>query len=592
MSTSGPPLRLAAALLAAALGTSEAHASATVLAPQDATSDAPSESLERLPARVTTLTDRTVYLDLGREAGVRVGDRVELRPSSGPLLRATVRSVARASLRAELDVPATTLRVGDRAEVLVPAARLAEPAPPTGGDSPQDPTTDAPPPDEPPPEPGPDLPERPPWELDLSGVPSDAPLLAPIEAVEPSERDVLVAGRAWFDFGHTIDDQGTGARIARARLGLDAAITNAFGQGGELELDVEGFTRSFDPDGGASETDDGARLKRLSYRVGGDRSARTSWQVGRFLSDGMSEFGLIDGVEWQRRTSGGNRWGLQLGALPVPSDDLDSGDDVAIGVFHRWVSGPTEALSIDTGYQKSWHEGDADRDLVVVNTTWLPATGWFVFGSAWVDVYTSEDDLKSSGPELTQLVGTATWRSAAGNGIGATVSHNKLPQLLRDEFDAVTAAEIADVEVTRGSVYAWREVAEDVEVRGRVDAWEDQEDSGGRVELGTTVRDWAFDDGSVELAVFQDENKFSSGPGLRLGAQKSTGAGWLRLVYETARTENTGFVGTQETLVRDLVRASWDTTLGSVWDLSLNVERRGGDVEDALSVGLYIQRRF
>ena len=66
----------------------------------------------------------------------------------------------------------------------------------------------------------------------------------------------------------------------------------------------------------------------------------------------------------------------------------------------------------------------------------------------------------------------------------------------------------------------------------------------------------------------------------------------MRLTYETARTVNEDFFGVDDTLVRDVFRASWDTTVGQSWDLSLNAEQRSGDAEDALTLGVYLQKRF
>lgn len=543
-----------------------------------------------LDARVTAITGLSVYLDRGRIDRVHVGDRIELYPAGAPGVRAIVRSVSKTSLRAELDLPAPGLRIGDRAEIWIPEARLEAPppdAPPSPGEA-----LETAPGQGAPSKPKPVLPEHPPWETDLDGVDPSLPLLAPIEALEPKDRAVLITGRAWLDVSHTTDEQNAGATLESYRLGLDTTLTNAFGKGGELEFDAEFFDRSFDASDAPSESEDGMRLSRLNYLIGGDRYDPSSLQIGRFLSRGMPEFGLIDGVEWQRRTSSGNRWGAHIGALPLAKGTLETGDDVAIGVFHHWARGADPKLTFDLGYQHTLHKGEGDRDLIVFNTTWLPAPRVFVFGSAWVDIYDGSEAIKSAGPELTQFIGTATWRSEAGHGAGASVSHNKIPELLRDEYDELTAEEVLDSKVTRGSVWGWREVVDDIEVRGRLDAWKDEEANGGRVEVSTNWRNKLYADGRVELAVFQDDNKFSSGPGLRLTATKNTPKGWLRFTYETARTTNDDFFGAEETLERDVWRASWDTALGNSWDLSLNVEQRGGDAEDALTLGLFMQKRF
>jgi hypothetical protein len=576
------PMALIALIGLAPLAAATARGSAFVREALD------QDQYERLDARVTAIAGQNVYLARGRVDQVETGDRIELYPTSGPQVRAIVRSVSKTSVRAELDLPSPTLVVGDRAEIWLPLARLNPPTPepktkaPSTSD-PETPSTD---------KPKPDLPEHPPWESDLGSVDQDAPLLAPIQAVKPEERVVDITGRAWLDVSQTNDKQNGNTTIRSSRLGLDTTLTNAFGHGGELEFDAEFFERSFDPDDAPAESEDGMRVNRLNYLIGGDRYDPTSWQMGRFFSRGMSEFGLIDGLEWQRRSNDGNRWGWHVGALPLSKGDLQSGDDIVIGLFHHWTRDASESLTIDTGYQKSWHKGETDRDLLVINTTWLPSARTFVFGSAWIDVYDGSEAIKSSGPELTQFIGSATWRAESNGGVGLTLSHNKIPELLRDEFDELTATEILDSKVSRVSLYGYKDVIKDVELRARIDRWKDEEDSGGRLELSTSARNRLYSDGRVELAVFQDDNKFSSGPGLRLTATKNTPKGWLRLTYETARTVNEDFFGVDDTLVRDVFRASWDTTVGQSWDLSLNAEQRSGDAEDALTLGVYLQKRF
>src|SRR5215813_259492 len=54
-------------------------------------------------------------------------------------------------------------------------------------------------------------------------------------------------------------------------------------------------------------------LYRLSYSIGGDRFAPDRIEVGRFLQYGMPEFGVLDGVEWDRRLAGGDSFGASVG---------------------------------------------------------------------------------------------------------------------------------------------------------------------------------------------------------------------------------------------------------------------------------------
>lgn len=587
-------LRLALCLSAALFVCAPARAGLPAPRPGHPAPQDPDEESQfaRIEVHVTAVSGISVYLDKGRSEHLERGDIVFLYPSTGPQLRAVVRSVSRSSARAELDFPSTAATPGDRGEVLVPRERLAPPeskAAPTGKVEvePLKKPESA--------EPGPtpqDLPDHPPWAADLGSVDSEAPLLAPLTALTPEERTRSMHGRTWLDYSTTTDNKDTKTSYDTLRTGFDVTFENAFGKGGELEVDSELYSQSFSSDTASGESDSSVRVNRLNYLIGGDRTRPTSYQFGRFFSRGMSEFGLIDGFELRHRFDSGNGIGFHLGALPVPNAALDTGEDLALGVFHHWTRDEAETLTLDTGFQKTWHKGKADRDLLVLTSSLRPAERTFVYASAWVDIYGSGDVIKSSGPELTQLFANATWRSKAGDGVGLSLSQYRIPELLRSEFDPVTASEVLNSKTTRAGLNGWKSLGDGLRLKGRVDHWQDEDDSGGRLEAGLSARDRLYDGGTVELTLFQDDNKFSSGPGLRLSASKQTTKGWLRLSYETAETKNNGFNGVQQTLGRDVLRASWDMTLGKTWDLSLNAESRSGDAEDATTLGIFLQKRF
>ena len=103
------PMALIALIGLAPLAAATARGSAFVREELD------QDQYERLDARVTAIAGQNVYLDRGRVDQVETGDRIELYPTSGPQVRAIVRSVSKTSVRAELDLPSPTLVVGDRA---------------------------------------------------------------------------------------------------------------------------------------------------------------------------------------------------------------------------------------------------------------------------------------------------------------------------------------------------------------------------------------------------------------------------------------------------------------------------------------------
>jgi len=548
----------------------------------------------RLEVHVTAVSGISVYIDKGRADRLQRGDILFLYPSTGPQLRAVIRSVSKSSARAELDFDSKTAVTGDRGEVLMPKSRLATPEPESDQPSGKVLVTPGPLPgaESQPKADQQDLPDHPPWSADITSVDGEAPLLAPLTAQAPDERPSTMRGRAWVDYSTSTDNQGVKTTYDTLRTGFDVTFENAFGKGGELEIDSELYSRNFSSDAAPSESDSSVRVNRLNYLIGGDRTRPTSYQFGRFFSRGMSEFGVIDGFEMRHRLASGNSFGFNLGGLPVPNAALNTGDDVAVAVFHHWTRDADETLTLDSGFQKSWHKGKADRDLLVFTSNWRPAERTYIYASAWIDLYGTNDVTKPSGPELTQLFANATWRTKDGDGVGLSLSQYRIPELLRTEFDPVTASEILNSKTTRAGLNGWKKLGGGLKLRGRVDRWQDEEDSGGRFEAGLSARDRLYDGGTVELILFQDNNKFSSGPGARLTASKQTSKGWLRVSYETAETKNADFNGAQQTLGRDVLRASWDMSLGTTWDLSLNAESRSGDAEDATTIGIFLQKRF
>jgi hypothetical protein len=544
---------------------------------------------ERIEVFVTAVSGTSVYFDKGRLAHISEGDMVLIYSEHGPQVQAIVRSVAKMSGRAELQQTGTTLAVGDRAEVLVPTERIS------AAKSPVEPT----PAEAPAPLPAPGqgqglgtqaLPEHAPWQSEFGDVDDETPLLAPVHLIKAEDREVRLHGRSWFDYTTTDDKEGTHTKYSSMRSGFDVTMENAFGKGGALELDIDYFMRSFQEDGAPDDDDSSLRVDRLNYLYGGDLDNPASWRVGRFLSQGMPEFGLIDGVEYRMRSVSGGSWGASFGAFPEPHDQLSTGDDLEVSVFKGWVF-QDETATLDAGFQKTWHKGNADRDLLVLTSSWRPSLRTFLYASLWMDMYGANDKVKS-GLDITQFIANGSWRSKAGDGVGVTLSHFSFPELLRNEFDQVTAEQLANNSVTRVGVNAWRGVGEGLKLSGRADRWTDQDDSGGRLEGTFSARNRLFDDGDLSMSVYQNNSKYASGPGVRLTATKDTTKGWLRISYETSETTNNDFFGEQETLAHDVIRASWDLSLGKNWDLSLTFEQRAGDAEDASTLGFFLQRRF
>jgi hypothetical protein len=556
------------------------------------------QDVERIEVRVTAVSGEAVYLDQGREARIEVGDTVELRPPGRPLLVGRIEALSRTSSRAGFVDPPSSVRVGQRGEVLVPLARL-RPA-----EEPQAPVESVEPvePEEPPGEaeppvvqegpPRPDAPEHPEWEHPPEEWDEDVPLLAPAHVRPREERPRRTTGRLYTRFSVTRDDSFEEQRFTSSITGVDLETENPFGRGGVFDLRTEYSWRNSDTDGGQDETERRARLDRASYRWGGVRGQPQAWRVGRFLHGEFPELGLVDGAELVHRFEGGSRMGVSLGLLPEPSDEQASGEDLEASVFYRYVADEKESLALGAALQKTWHEGSADRDLLITTLDAFPTSLTSVHASAWLDYYTSGDDLKSSGFELTQLDVSGTLRTEGGHGLSAFVRHQKWPDVERDEFQSVSAGKISDGYVTRYGVNGWAQTSEHTRLSVRADQWEDDEDSGGSGNLRLALRDVLFDRGEVTLETFGSTGSFNDVLGVRVGATKTIDRGRLGLSWHAAEYEQEDFVGGQSEILQHTVRGSCDLLFGQKWDVSIYVDDRFGDDQDSQSVGFYLQRRL
>ncbi|MBK7875346.1 MAG: hypothetical protein IPJ77_06290 [Planctomycetes bacterium] len=560
------------------------------------------QDLVRLEGKVTSVSGNAVYVDLGRDDHVEANDRVVLYPPGVTSVEGTLRSVARSSARLELDPGSPTVAVGVRVEVLVPRERVApkpaEPAPPEK--PPETPPADAgvaspPKPQRPdaaqvPPKPPP---VHPPWSHPPESWNAQHPLLAPAFGQRPEERDSEVHGRAWLDLHHTTDDVGGTKRYLYGRLGTDVRVTNPFGSGGELTFDAEVQQRDFSFPDAEDQTDTDFVLRRFSYAVGGTRDEPTRFEAGRFLAREFPALGVVDGVEWTRRTEGGSRFGVNAGGLPEPFPDaMNSFHDVGVALFGRYVRGEKEELRLGAAVQNTWHDGEQDRSLVLAEAEWRPSKTFSWRNLAWIDYYDSNDVLKSAGFELTEITSQARWRFRDDWTVSATASHRRYPELLRDDFSSLSPTLIQDGELDRGSIALAHEITKTTRVDGRVDAWRDQDDSGTTADLGIAWRDLLYDRGTVTLSVFRVDGSFSSGEGVRASASRSWDAAFGMLSYEFTNFDQKDFTGEQSTLAHHAVYGTLDLPIDDRWNLSLQAEERFGDEQSAWGLGLMLQMRF
>lgn len=544
---------------------------------------------------VTSISGAGYYVDRGRDAHVEPGDRVQLYAPGVSSVEGVVRAVAKTSARVELLPGSPGVPVGARVEILVPAERVAPPAPPGPG------AGAAAAPENPPVTPFGDanrapVPKPPPvhapWTQPPENWSADQPLLAAASAAQPDELPRDVHGRAWLDLHDTQDSVGGTKRYFLGRLGTDLRVSNPFGDGGELAFDAEILQRANSFPDAPTDTESDFVLQRFSYAHGGTLDEPVRWEAGRFLAREFPELGLVDGVEWTRRTPGGSRFGFNAGGLPEPFPEWRGEHDLGVALFGRLVSDPSERWSLGGAFQNTWHDGTQDRSLFVFEGEWRPSRDLAWRSTAWVDFYDSNDALKSGGFELTEITSSVRWRFHPEWGVHVNASHRRYPELLRDEFTSLSPELVQDGVLDRASFALWHDVSKRTRIDARVDGWQDADDSGTSAELGVRWTDVVYAQGSVGLAVFHADGTFSTGSGVRCNATRSWNRVFGSLAYEYTTFDQKDFNGDQANLAHHAVYGSLDVPIGEHWTLSLQADDRFGDEQSAWGAGLMLQLRF
>lgn len=536
---------------------------------------AQADETELVRVTVVSVSGRSVFLDQGRGAGLEPGMLVRLFPPGGAPVEGRVAAASTNSARVDLPAGAPVPPVGTHGELDVPSADST--APPAA-----EPEPAAPP-----------APEHPPWSAELPDLDADTPLLAPATRQAPRDRPRDVSGRLYTNLRNAIDDGGDrDARYTVARAGVWAEVANPFGRGGRLGVAGALDHRAADPTGAPDDRRTDVRLDRLSYAIGGEAYAPYRLEVGRFLSGPLPELGLVDGVEVAAQWEGGLRTGVGGGAYPVPLPDRATGDDVGFHVFADYESPTPGACSAALGYQKTWHEGAADRDQIVAHANAAVGDTWRVYGAVRADVYTSADHLKGAGVGLTELWLQARYTARSSRwGAGASCSHYEWPELRREEFAAVPDELVRDGRVDRLGASAWLRPAKPVRLSARLDGWDDHEDSGAGGELAVDLDQRGTAWPALHAAVFVSDGRYTDGVGARAEARRSIGAATVGLGYEWFRTDVTTSVGGEDTLVRRLVRA--DVAWGrGPWSASVGLDYDFGDAEHGWALGAYGAYRF
>jgi hypothetical protein len=540
-----------------------------------------------LQVRVLSLQHGTAIVDHGSNDGLAIGDRVRFLPRAGAQVEGTIEALTERSSVVRFDDPSFAPGPGTRGSVRLPWSRRTKDA---ARAAPVEPAAGTPPaPEVAPPQETPLAPEHPPWKERRDEWSAREPLLARLEPVRPEQRARSVHGRL-YSIADTILVNQDHRRDWLYRAGGDVTYDNVSGRADTLHVGAELNYRSTVVPDGQDEHGFTLRLARLSYVRGGTRFAPERWEFGRFLHNGMPEFGVLDGVEWVRRTESGDRYGASFGFLPEPDPDFDTGADLQVAGFYRWLSDASEELSASLGFQKTFHHLAADRDLLVTNLRYLPPRGWTLYGTAWLDFYGSGEDTKPF-VEPTQVYLASGRRFAGGSTLELVYSHLAFPALERHEFVPVDDAGLEDDHRERLALESRLAMARHFTFDGGVGLWTDEDESGFDGEAGFAV-DGIGGNGYASLAAFATRGRFVTSLGARLGFGLALDASRFGLDYEIGANRLDGFSADNDDLPQHRLRLSGDLVGATGWSLALHAEGLLFDDEHALSAGFHLQKSF
>lgn len=544
-----------------------------LLAAGSVAADAQEARRRTVDVQVSSITGSSVYLDQGREAGLAERDEVLLTVPGRGIITLTVLSVSRTSARCAMTSPGIPIDVGTRGTVSVPVNRFLSP------DAPFDDV----------PKSNPFAREHPPWSQSLDDFDESTPLLAPLMEGEPRESPTRMRGRLFANYLHNINFQYGNNQYSRSFIGADVWYENPFQLGGGLHFDGQVASRGFGLYDEGDEFILEAWPTQMSYYWGGTDEEPFRIEAGRFFHYEFAELGLVDGTELIYRTGRGDRVGFSAGFLPEPFPNLQTGQDFQTSVFYRWLLDETEDLTAGIAFQKTWHSWISDRDLLVANVDYRPSSKVSLHAAMWGDFYDSHDTRKSTPFEITQSHLNGVYRINPRTGVGAHVTYLRWPDLLRNEYRPILDTYVQRNRVFRGGVYGWRELTELIRLDVRVDEWFDQDDNGTAWDLGVAFRKWPISEMELILGVYDTDGLYSSGLGGRVTVLRRFAKGYCSLGYDVG-----GFQYTPMTMdfLQHAVRLAMDVNLTSTVSCSLTGTYAFGNQQEALSAGVFLQKRF
>jgi hypothetical protein len=376
-----------------------------------------------------------------------------------------------------------------------------------------------------------------------------------------------------------------------ARSGIDLRGENPFGFGGRLRFSTDFDMRSYAVSGEPSESEFDARVERFSYQHGGDRFRALQWEVGRFLQDAAPQLGLLDGAELRWTVAEEHRLGASAGWMPEPDAGLGTGKDLQFSANYFYEPRSMGVWSGGASVQKTWHEGEEDRELLVVQLARPVVRGWDLRASAWLDRYDATDFGKDEGTELTQADLRASWRGSDGDGVMIGIRQWRYPSLLRQQAGQFGSEDLFEGETTRADLRYWTQLDEDLRLTVRVDRWESEDRDGAGGELRA---DWqgviGGPAGRTSLAAYRRTGSFVELTGMRADQSWNSDWGSWRLSWDSA--EYAPRDGGDDALLQHEARLNIDWWMVSGWSASVDFGYRFGDEQNSPSFGFYLQRSF
>ncbi|MHC4956145.1 MAG: hypothetical protein ACYTGZ_20060 [Planctomycetota bacterium] len=535
------------------------------------------DAVDTVALRITSVAPSgAVVVDRGKRDGLAVGDRLRFFPRGAPAYGGAVLEVKDRTAIIEIDNPRIVAQPGTRGEARIPKDRFAEEKAPNKPVEPEDDKEEK------------KTPEHPPWENEDEDWTPDKPLLSEVRPQRPRERPSKLTGRAYLlaDISQVLEDDFINSYV---RAGTDLIYSNPFRRGGALRVNIEfGYLTEQGDDDLAADL----LLRRLAYTWGGDRFSANRWEVGRFLQYGMPEFGALDGAEFDRRRDNGDRYGFSAGWMPEPMDGFASFEDFQIAGFYEWISGPLDELTVRAGFQKTWHDFEPDRDLLVAAARYLPNKEWNIDATFWVDFYTSSDDNKDTAVELSYALVSLRRRFDAGHGFDVTWRHQTFPELDRDEFLPVEPNQLADDRFDRLGLDGWFWFDATKRVHAHVSAFNDEDGSGGAADLGFEWHDLLLDRSRVDITGYGALAQFEDVYGVRINYTKFTRKGSWDLMYDGAVHHLENFQDDRDDLVQHRIRVGGTWFIDETWDVSYYAQATLWDDEVSWSVGFNLQKRF